>query len=74
MFTERPKSEKVQKEEESKKKKWEDITWDDLNETLEKLQNLGFTDTALCTRLLEKHNYEFDAVLNELRVQRDKQV
>jgi hypothetical protein len=64
---------KVQKEEERKKKKqWEDITWDDLNETLEKLQKLGFTDTALCTRLLEHHNYDYDAVLRELRLAQDK--
>jgi len=65
---ERPKPEKMQKEEERKKKKqWEDITWDDLNETLEKLQKLGFTDTALCTRLLEHHNYEYEAVLRDLQ-------
>jgi hypothetical protein len=66
------KSEKVQKEEERKKKKWEDVTWDDLNETLEKLQKLGFTDTGLCSRLLEQHNYEFEAVLRELRARSDK--
>jgi len=71
--TERSKPEKVQKEEERKKKKhWEDITWDDLNETLEKLQKLGFTDTALCTRLLEHHNYEYDAVVRELQSQKEK--
>jgi len=65
----------VQEEEEKgkKKKQWEDITWDDLNETLEKLQKLGFTDTALCTRLLEKCNYDFDAVLLELKQRSDKQ-
>jgi hypothetical protein len=61
-----------QEEEKGKKKKWEDITWDDLNETLEKLQKLGFTDTALCTRLLEKCNYDFDAVLLELKQSSDK--
>jgi len=44
-----------------------------LNETLEKLQKLGFTDTALCTRLLEKCNYDFDAVLLELKQGSDKQ-
>jgi len=62
------KPEKGKKEEERKKKKqWEDVTWDDLNETLEKLQKLGFTDTALCTRLLEHHNYDFEAVLGDLK-------
>jgi hypothetical protein len=71
--SERSQPQKVQKEEERKKKKqWEDITWDDLNETLEKLQKLGFTDTALCTRLLEHHNYDYDAVLRELRLAQDK--
>jgi len=65
---ERSKPQKGKKEEERKKKKqWEDVTWDDLNETLEKLQKLGFTDTALCTRLLEQHNYDFEAVLSELK-------
>jgi len=68
------KPEKVQKEEERKKKKqWEDITWDDLNETLEKLQRLGFTDTALCTRLLEHHNYEYDAVLRDLQARQQSE-
>jgi len=64
-----PKPEKGKKEEERKKKKqWEDVTWDDLNATLEKLQKLGFTDTALCTRLLETHNYDFEAVVRDLKL------
>jgi len=71
--SERSQPEKGQKEEERKKKKqWEDITWDDLNETLEKLQKLGFTDTALCTRLLEHHNYDYETVLRELRLAQEK--
>jgi len=71
--TQSQKEAQPQKEEEGKKKKqWEDITWDDLNETLEKLQKLGFTDTALCTRLLEKYNYDFDDVLAELRRSNEK--
>jgi len=41
---------------------------------LEKLQKLGFTDTALCTRLLEHHNYDYDAVLHDLLVlQKEKE-
>jgi len=64
---EKPSTEKTKEEESKTKKKWEDITWDDLNETLEKFQKLGFTDTALCTRLLEKFNYDYDTVVNELR-------
>jgi len=39
-----------------------------LNATLEKLQKLGFTDTALCTRLLETHNYDFEAVVRDLKL------
>jgi len=69
---EKSKIETVQKEK-IKKKNWEDVTWDDLNETLEKLQKLGFTDTALCTRLLEHHNYDYDAVLHDLSVQKEKE-
>jgi len=57
---------KPEKTEKEKKKQWEDVTWDDLNETLENLQKLGFTDTALCTRLLERYNYDYDAVVREL--------
>eukprot|EP00456_Euglypha_rotunda_P006048 TRINITY_DN1102_c0_g1_i15.p1 TRINITY_DN1102_c0_g1~~TRINITY_DN1102_c0_g1_i15.p1 ORF type:complete len:130 (-),score=32.20 TRINITY_DN1102_c0_g1_i15:257-646(-) len=66
--SERTQSTLPKEEEKGKKKKqWEDVTWDDLNETLEKLQKLGYSDTALCTRLLEKCNYDFDAVLLELK-------
>jgi len=53
---------------EERQKKWEDVTWDDLNETLEKFQKLGFTDTALCTRLLELHNYDFESALREAKL------
>jgi len=63
----KPEKGKKEEAERKKKKQWEDVTWDDLNETLEKLQKLGFTDTALCTRLLEHHNYDFEAVLCELQ-------
>jgi len=67
----KPVVKEMQKETQDKeKKRWEDVTWDDLNETLERLQELGFTDTALCTRLLERYNYDFDAVVRELTIKK----
>jgi len=39
---------------------------------LEKLQKLGFNDTAACTRLLEQNNYDIETVIRELQKNKEK--
>jgi len=47
-------------------KRWEDVTWEELNASLNALADKGFHDMALNSALLEKYNNDVEAVIAEL--------
>ena len=61
------------KQKKTKQKDWEQVTYEDIIQTLTRLGSLGFTDSAVTTALIHQYHNDFDKIVAELERRKREQ-